>query len=185
MSRQKNQLRIIAGQWRGRKLAFPDADGLRPTTDRIRETLFNWLMPYIPGARCLDLFAGSGALGFEAASRGAGRVVMVENQPQVYNSLLDNCATLAADNIVTCQADARQFLAGNPEPFDIVFLDPPFRLNILAGIYPVLETGGWLAAGAHLYIELPKTDTTEEPPWKQIKCKAAGQVAYALYQADA
>ncbi len=184
MSPQQNQIRIIAGQWRGRKLSFPDAAGLRPTTDRIRETVFNWLMPVLPGAHCLDLFAGSGALGFEAASRGAERVVMVENHPQVFKSLEDNCTRLSAENIVAHRNEAKQFLTTNPEPFDIVFLDPPFQLKIITEICQLLETGGWLKPGALIYRESPKADATKQLPWQQIKSKAAGQVSYALYQAN-
>ena len=184
MSSRQNQVRIIAGQWRGRKLSFPDADGLRPTTDRIRETVFNWLMPVMPGSRCLDLFAGSGALGFEAASRGAERVVMVENQFQAYQSLVDNSNKLTAENIITHRKDASQFLTGEPESFDIVFLDPPFEDKILTEICQSLVTGNWLKPGALIYIEQPKVSITETIPWKQLKSKTAGQVSYALYQVE-
>lgn len=185
MSSQHNQLRIIGGTWRSRKLSFPDVDGLRPTTDRIRETVFNWLTPLLPGAHCLDLFAGSGALGFEAASRGAEQVVMLEKHPLAYKSLVENSAKLSANNIVVHQGDAIRYLSGDAQPFDIVFLDPPFQSTLLSDVCHLLDTNSWLKPGAHIYIELPKSAADQiDIPWKQIKAKTAGQVAYALYQFD-
>ena len=120
------RLRIVGGEWRGRRLPVLDQPGLRPTPDRVRETLFNWLAPLITGARCLDLFAGSGALGFEAASRGAGRVVMIEKSANVVRVLRENRLLLDARQVEVIHADAGPWLAGQAEPFDLVFLDPPF-----------------------------------------------------------
>ena len=125
MSPRSNQVRIIAGQWRGRKLSFPDVTGLRPTSDRIRETVFNWLATSLPGASCLDLFAGSGALGFEAASRGATRVVMVDRNRDVVRALRDNRQRLSASMIKIVQQDAENYLSAADGQFDVVFLDPP------------------------------------------------------------
>ena len=125
------RLRIVAGEWRGRRLPVLDQPGLRPTPDRVRETLFNWLAPLITGARCLDLFAGSGALGFEAASRGAGRVAMIEKSANLVRVLRENRLLLDARQVEVIQADAGLWLAGQAEPFDLVFLDPPFAENLL------------------------------------------------------
>ena len=178
-------MRIIAGQWRGRKLSFPDARGLRPTPDRIRETLFNWLQPVLPGARCLDLFAGSGALGFEAASRGAAQVVMVESERDVVRALQESAKLLSASPVQICRQDAASYLAAGSGPFDVVFLDPPFSspallMQSIAG----LSTPGWLAAGAWIYIETPSNIAEPALPenWTLEKQKKAGQVACRLYR---
>ena len=187
MKAGRNQVRIIAGRWRGRKLAFPDVGGLRPSGDRVRETLFNWLTPVLPGARCLDLFAGSGALGFEAASRGAARVVMVENNRAAVEALRENRARLGADAVEIVARDALAYLRGAAEPFDIVFLDPPFDLDCLAGVGRRLQEGGWLAEGARVYVETP----ADRPPpplpaaWRPLRARRAGQVAYHLFEAGA
>lgn len=178
-------MRIIAGQWRGRKLSFPDARGLRPTSDRIRETLFNWLQPVLPGARCLDLFAGSGALGFEAASRGAAQVVMVESARDVVGALQENAKLLSASSVQICQQDAASYLAAGSGPFDVVFLDPPFSSpGLLVQSITGLSTPGWLAAGAWVYIETPSNVAEPALPvnWMPEKQKKAGQVAYRLYR---
>jgi len=179
-------LRIIAGQWRGRKIQFPPVEGVRPTPDRIRETLFNWLAPMIPGARCLDLFAGSGALGLEALSRGAGRVVMVERDRRVVDYLRDIGRTLSAEGLEVVQADAMAYLGGTPQPFDVVFLDPPFRHNLLAPCLEALAREGWLAPQARVYIEVEK-ELMELPlpeGWRLLKRKEAGQLAYHPVASD-
>jgi 16S rRNA (guanine966-N2)-methyltransferase len=185
MSSRSNQVRIIAGQWRGRKLSFPDASGLRPTPDRIRETLFNWLAPLLPGACCLDLFAGSGALGFEAASRGAARVVMVDHNPDIVRALRLNQQLLCADVIDIFQQEAENYLSGRSGHFDLVFLDPPFKDSILLerSIQMLTESGS-LKAGARLYLELPAKAPEPSLPesWLKEKQKKAGQVAYQLYR---
>jgi 16S rRNA (guanine966-N2)-methyltransferase len=185
MSSRSNQVRIIAGQWRGRKISFPEVRGLRPTPDRIRETLFNWLQPVLPGARCLDLFAGSGALGFEAASRGAAQVVMVESERDVVRALQENAKLLSASPVQICRQDAASYLAAGSGPFDVVFLDPPFSspallMQSIAG----LSTPGWLAAGAWIYVESPSNVAEPALPenWTLEKQKKAGQVACRLYR---
>jgi 16S rRNA (guanine966-N2)-methyltransferase len=179
-----NQVRIIAGGWRGRRLTFPDVDGLRPTPDRIRETLFNWLAPRLSGARCLDLFAGSGALGFEAGSRGAARVVMVERGAKVVASLRANRERLAANAIEIVHQDAASYLRGAPESFDVVFLDPPFGdPDALPASVQRLTGAGWLGAGARIYVEMPvKMPLVGVPDsWVLLKDKRAGDVSFRLY----
>lgn len=158
--------------------------GLRPTGDRIRETLFNWLQPVIEGARCLDLFAGSGALGFEAASRGAGQVVMVELAGSVVRQLERNRDLLGLEQVNIVRADALQFLEQSATGFDIVFLDPPFDNNLLDPLCRRL-TQGWLSDGARIYME--EDLSRQFPPlpddWQWLKQKTAGQVRYALAHA--
>jgi 16S rRNA (guanine966-N2)-methyltransferase len=177
-----NTLRIIGGQWRGRKLRFDDGEGLRPTTDRVRETLFNWLQPLIQGAHCLDLFAGSGALGLEALSRGAAEVRFVERNPRAVRALQENLALLQADNGRVQQGDALTYLRGPAQPFDVVFLDPPFRQALLAPALQLLAEGGWLNPGARIYIELESELGEPVLPegWELLRSKRAGQVAYHL-----
>lgn len=185
-SDNSNQLRIIGGQWRSRKLAFPSVDGLRPTGDRIRETLFNWLNFSLPGARCLDLFAGSGALALEALSRGAGHTVMIERHPAAARQLRVNCTSLQADAEVI-EADTLQWLQDRAtEAFDLVFLDPPFDAELQEPVSQQLEAGGWLTDNAHIYIESPSSQSIAIPDnWQLLKEKIAGQVAYRLYQRQA
>jgi 16S rRNA (guanine966-N2)-methyltransferase len=183
MAAKSNQVRIIAGQWRGRKLNFPDSAGLRPTSDRIRETLFNWLAPHLPGAQCLDLFAGSGALGFEAASRGAANVVLVELDWVVYAALQAQRLRLAADSIELVCADARRFLTSNTRQFDVLFLDPPFADSELLG--EVLDLIGRLCPvkpGGYLYLETARQSAIPPLPagWTSFRQKYAGRVSYQL-----
>ncbi|MBD2797421.1 16S rRNA (guanine(966)-N(2))-methyltransferase [Xenorhabdus sp. 18] len=177
------QIRIIGGKWRGRKLPVPDSTGLRPTTDRVRETLFNWLMPTIQGARCLDCFSGSGALGFEALSRYAGHATLIEYDRNVAKQLSANLAMLNAENANVIQGNALQYLNGVGTPFDVVFLDPPFRQGMLAETIHLLETHGWLAEESWIYVEAEaESAATEVPPnWQLHREKIAGQVAYRLY----
>ena len=177
-----NQLRIIGGEWRGRKLSFPDVEGLRPTTDRVRETLFNWLAPVIHGARCLDLFAGSGALGLEALSRGAAAVSFIDSDRRAAQSLKDNLALLKCERGTVLQGDALSFLQGEPVPFDIVFLDPPFRKELLQPCLEQLSNEGWLSDEARLYIEVEQELGEPELPegWEMVRRKHAGQVIYGL-----
>lgn len=180
-----NTLRIIGGEWRGRKLRFADGEGLRPTTDRVRETVFNWLQPLIQGARCLDLFAGSGALGLEALSRGAAEVQFIERNPRAVRALQENLALLKADNGHVQQGDALTYLRGAAQSFDVVFLDPPFRQDLLVPALELLSEGGWLKPDARIYIELESE--LGEPPlpegWVLLRSKTAGQVAYHLASA--
>ncbi|HEY9099923.1 MAG TPA: 16S rRNA (guanine(966)-N(2))-methyltransferase RsmD [Thiobacillus sp.] len=146
-----NRVRIIGGQYRRRLLDFPGGTGLRPTPDRVRETLFNWLGQDLPGWACLDLFAGSGALGFEAASRGAGHVTLIERDAQASLALEKNRATLAATAIRVVRADAMAWLTQNHETFDLVFVDPPFDSDLAARVMPDLARH--LKAGGYAYVE--------------------------------
>jgi 16S rRNA (guanine966-N2)-methyltransferase len=186
MSSRSNQVRIIAGQWRGRKLSFPDVQGLRPTPNRIRETLFNWLSPLLPGACCLDLFAGSGALGFEAASRGAAHVVMVDHNPDIVRALRLNQQFLRAEAIEIVQQEAGNYLAGRHSgQFDLVFLDPPFKdSSLLEKSIRLLTDSGSLKGSASIYLEMPSKAPEPLIPkcWAAQKQKKAGQVAYRLYR---
>jgi 16S rRNA (guanine966-N2)-methyltransferase len=177
MARPTNTLRIIGGELRGRKISFPDAKDLRPTPDRVRETLFNWLQMQIHGARCLDLFAGSGALGLEALSRGAAEVVFVERDGRVAQKLRENLALLGQDRARCVQASAEQFLRGEAESFDIVFLDPPFKDDVLAGLCASLEAGGWLGEEFRLYMERPQHLAMPELPagWQVLRETKAGE----------
>lgn len=178
-----NQIRIIAGEWRGRKLAFADVEGLRPTPDRVRETLFNWLSPLIRGARCLDPFAGSGALAFEALSRGAAEVLLLDQHPKVIAQLNSNLSILNCERALVQQADALDFLERAPDkPFDVVFLDPPYRKNLLAPCCELLNAQAWLAKGARVYLETERGFALPALPdnWQLVRSKKAGQVAYHL-----
>lgn len=177
-----NEVRIIAGQWRSRRLRFPAAEQLRPTPDRVRETLFNWLQGELPGARCLDLYAGSGALGFEAASRGAAHVVAVERDARVCTALRQNCAALGATQVEIIQADAARFLTGTAHAFDIVFLDPPYRRGHLARCCPVLEARGWLSESAWIYLEAEAELPIETVAgrWQLLRSQKSGDVGYHL-----
>lgn len=179
-----NKLRIIGGQWRSRQIVFDDAPGLRPTPSRVRETLFNWLQADIINSRCLDLFAGSGALGFEAASRGAKRVVQVENHPRSCQQLKANAAQLAADQVELVQSDVLSFLARCTEQFDLVFLDPPFAQGLISPTCQALQTNTILAPYGKVYIESERGLTLEEllPDWTLLKQKTAGDVCYNLLQ---
>ena len=177
-----NQIRVIAGRWRGRRLRFPDLPGLRPTPDRVRETLFNWLTPALPGARCLDLFAGSGALGIEALSRGAAEVVFVERHPVAIRALRDNLARLNGAGARIEQAEALAWLRQPGTPFEIALLDPPFGEGLLEPVCALLERGGWLAPTAWIYLE---AEAEAGPPslparWTPHREKTAGAVTYRL-----
>jgi 16S rRNA (guanine966-N2)-methyltransferase len=181
----QNKLRIIGGEWRSRQIDFYDAPGLRPTPARVRETLFNWLQYDIPGSRCLDLYAGSGALGFEAASRGAKSVVQVENNPEACCALKETAVKLAATQIKIIQSDVFRYLATDSEPFDIVFLDPPFAMNLATQTCQWLEDKGWLSQQAKIYVEMEsKTKFHDELPenWQLLKSKTAGDVGYHLFE---
>lgn len=178
----KGRLRIIGGCYRGRRLSVPAQPGLRPTADRVRETLFNWLQPVIVGSRCLDLFAGSGALGFEAASRGAAEVLMIDRSEPVTRVLAANARILGAAQVRVRKADALRWLAGSGGPFALVFLDPPFQEDLLAPSCTLLSSGGWLASGALVYLEAPANRAFPDLPtdWRLIRDKWAGQVRFAL-----
>lgn len=181
-STTNGRVRIIGGKWRGRALLFPPTQPIRPTSNRVRETLFNWLAPRIEGSRCLDLFAGSGALGFEAASRGAEEVVLVESDPLIVTCLHKSALTFDADNLQIIRCNAIEWLEGPPSSFDIVFLDPPFGSQVLAAACQRLAQRRWLRPGAVIYVEserrleLPPLPTT----WNLVRQKRAGNVAYYL-----
>ena len=178
-------LRIIGGKWRSRNLRFVSVDGLRPTGSRIRETLFNWLAPSIEGARCLDLFAGSGALCFEALSRGADCCVAIEANSQAVSELRHNQAQLTANNLDIVSGDCQKLLErGNTaKPYDIIFLDPPFDMKLHKQASRLLISGNWLASKAQIYCEFPATEAQDLPlGWRLIKDKIAGNVRYCLFE---
>lgn len=175
------QLRIIGGEWRSRRLRFPAIDGLRPTMDRVRETLFNWLQFDIEGARVLDAFAGSGALGLEALSRGAKEVVFLEKNPKAALQLKDNLKTLQAPNAQVWAGDALQWLSDNPEPYDLVFLDPPFGQQLLQPALQQLT----LLPGALVYVEHEQGLQPEIPAHLQLrKRKDTKEFCFALYEVE-
>ncbi len=180
---QVGSIRIIAGKHRGRKLPVLMAEGLRPTTDRVKETVFNWLMPYMHKAHCLDCFAGAGSLGFEALSRGAEQVTLIELNKAAAKQLQTNRALLKADNLTIKQNDVLALLNNKPEQtFDVVFIDPPFRQNLVSQTAQLL-TQGWLSKQAFIYVEMEAEGEQLLPDsWQLLKEKIAGQVAYRLYQ---
>lgn len=179
----KGSIRIIAGLHRGRKLPVLMAEGLRPTTDRVKETVFNWLMPFIQDTNCLDCFAGSGGLGFEALSRGASHVSLIELNKAAAQQLTGNKILLQANNISVINSDALNFIRKNSQKFDVVFLDPPFRKNFVEQTALLLNENS-LADNALIYIEMESEDNNQQLPlnWKLLKEKIAGQVIYRLYQ---
>lgn len=177
------RIRIIGGQLRNSRLDVPDLPGLRPTAERVRETLFNWLAPVIAGVRGLDLCAGTGALGIEALSRGALGMQFVERDARAAQALRDNLARLKVSSGRVTAADALAFLQGKPQPYGLVFLDPPFALNLWAPLAQQLEQGGWLTANAWIYVESPKSSAFSLPGnWAGHREGAAGEVRYALYR---
>ena len=172
-----NQVRINAGAWRSRLLKFPDVDGLRPTPERVRITVFNWLGQDLTGKTCLDLFAGTGAFGFEALSRNAKSVTMVENSRQAYQSLLQNQSLLKAENCEILILDAQQFLDSNTQKFDVIFCDPPYNRAWLERLFPILNQ--IVSQDGMLYVEAEfeiKADAT----WQVVKQNKAGNVYYHL-----
>jgi len=177
------RLRIVAGKWRSRRLNIAPVQGLRPTPERIRETLFNWLAPKIQGARCLDLFAGTGALGFEALSRGAASATFIEKSGSAAAMLNEACDQLGADNAhVECR-DAFDFLrSGSSERFNLVFLDPPFADDSLTDLCRLLTEHQWLAGAAQIYLEQEKSHAPPDLPdgWVIANEKSAGNVRYSL-----
>ena len=182
--KSRGRLRIVAGIWRSRVLEIADVEGLRPTSERIRETLFNWLTPSLAGARCLDLFAGTGALGLEALSRGAASTVFVENSKTAIATLRRNVASLDTSAASVHTGTATDFIDGSgTESFDIVFLDPPFGVIDLEYLCTLLDSN-WLARGAHIYIETRCDAEVPKFPagWTTVRDKTAGQVRFRLVQ---
>jgi len=180
-ARRTNAVRIIAGQWRGRLVTFPAAAGLRPTPDRVRETLFNWLGQDLTGKRCLDLFAGSGALGFEALSRGAQEVVLVERAAPIRRAIADNADRLGAERMRVIAGDALEFVATTPERFDVVFVDPPYASGLAEAALPHLPR--LLDADALVYVESDRAFPVP-PPWRRVREGRAGAVHYCLIAWD-
>ena len=185
-SKAMGEVRVIAGLWRGRKLPVLNAEGLRPTTDRVKETLFNWLMMVVANARCLDCFSGSGALGIEALSRQAQAVFFLEKFASAAQQLKKNLASLKTDKGTVINTDTLAYLAqkNNDTPFDIIFIDPPFHHQFVPQILPLLQQNNWLAENALIYVETEKN----HPPlplaenWQIIKEKSAGMVTSRLIQ---
>lgn len=177
-----NRFRIIGGEWRGRRFSFPDEPGLRPSPDRVRETLFNWLAPVITGARCVDLFAGSGALGLEALSRGAASVEFVDRSRPALAAIGQHLQVLRCSNGRTTQAEVGAWLARAHEPFDIIFLDPPFGAGLVAPTIAALDRGGLAGAGARVYFEAEASAAVPELPagWALYRQGRAGRVGYHL-----
>jgi 16S rRNA (guanine966-N2)-methyltransferase len=182
----RNFVRIIGGRWRSLRIQFPATAQLRPTPDRVRETLFNWLQPAVAGASCLDLFAGSGALGIEALSRGATHAVLVDRDPEVVRHLRTTLDRLEAGDVVVVRADALEFLRGaGGNQFDLIFLDPPFAEQMLSEVVRLLAERGWVRPGALIYFERPAAEPLLSLPagWSVIRTKKAGQVGYYLARA--
>jgi 16S rRNA (guanine966-N2)-methyltransferase len=178
------KVRIIAGQLRNSRLAVPDMPGLRPTSERVRETLFNWLAPWIAGSRCLDLFAGTGALGIEAASRGAAAVVMVEREPSLARALRENVTRLGVSQAEVVERAAEAYLSGPAQPCDVVFVDPPYAARAWDDIAQRLSESGWLKPGALIYVERGTDDAFHAPPgWALHREGRTAGVRYALYRA--
>jgi len=176
-ARKHCEVRIIGGSWRSRRIRFPDRPGLRPTPDRVRETLFNWLGQDLTGRDCLDLFAGSGALGFEAASRGARRVTLVENDAAAWRALQENRETLAATTVTAVRADALEFLKNHQDRYHVVFLDPPFAGDHWPQLLQRLQQR--LVAGGFVYCERAQPLAVLDG-WEVVKSGRAGQVSHQL-----
>jgi 16S rRNA (guanine966-N2)-methyltransferase len=182
------RLRIVAGKWRSRLLDIADVPGLRPTSERVRETVFNWLAPSIQGARCLDLFAGTGALGFEALSRGAAQVVFVENSRRAIEAIENSAKKLGAKEAVVHHGDAVEYVRNaGPAAFDIIFLDPPFADDRLEALCRQIDERGILAPGGRIYLEQDRAKPDPEIPerWRVLKNKTAGNVRYMLAEVAA
>lgn len=180
------ELRIIGGDWRSRKLRFPDAGGVRPTPARTRETLFNWLSFHLAGSDCLDLFSGSGALGLEALSRGAAQATLVDNNAALTAALRSNLRLLGSESgAVVCTGADTYLNQRTRQPFDIIFMDPPFRQGWLATLLPLLDAQGWVKPGGWVYVEHESDMPAQAVPacWQLHRQKTAGQVTYCLYRA--
>ncbi|ANF61524.1 16S rRNA (guanine(966)-N(2))-methyltransferase RsmD [[Haemophilus] ducreyi] len=185
-TKQSGEVRIIAGLWRGRKLSVLNAEGLRPTSDRVKEMLFNWLMHDVAGCYCLDCFAGSGSLGIEALSRQAKAVVFLEKFANAASVLRNNVAHLTGANASVINTDTLQYLAqkNTQQPFELVFIDPPFHNNLVPEIIALLERNDWLVSKALIYVETEKDHLELQLPanWQLLKEKVTGQVISRLFQ---
>jgi 16S rRNA (guanine966-N2)-methyltransferase len=183
--RHPQSIRILGGRWRGRRLAFPQLEGLRPTPDRVRETLFNWLRPTLPGMRCLDLYAGTGALGIEALSQGAASCTFVERDPVVARALADNLALLEAGGSELLRTDAALALDRKGDLFDLVFMDPPFGRGLIPELLARVHESERLADGARVYVEAERAQAvTGIEGWTVLSSSTAGQVGFHLLQMD-
>ncbi|ACV27973.1 16S rRNA (guanine(966)-N(2))-methyltransferase RsmD [Kangiella koreensis] len=181
-AKKVGQFRVIGGRWKGRKLRFIEVEGLRPSLDRIRETLFNWLQNEIHGANCLDLFAGSGAIGIEALSRGASEASFVELNRKAFHQLEENLGLVNADNAYVMHGDAFDFIQSNQKSFDIIFLDPPFHKGIAQKVIEQLDAAEWLKPETLIYIEVEQGLELNVPEnWTELKDKKAGQLQYKLF----
>lgn len=185
-SARTQQVRIIAGRWRGRRLHFPALPELRPTPDRVRETLFNWLQPFLPGARCLDLYAGSGALGLEALSRGARSCTAVDCNIAAARALRANATALGAETLSVESQDVGRFLARPAQrSFDVVFLDPPHECEVYAEVFRRLQAQGWLSGDALIYVEASAARREQAMPragWEIYRSGRAGGVVFCLFR---
>ncbi len=179
----KQTVRIIGGQYRGKKLHFPSIEGLRPTPDRVRETLFNWLMHDIKDTRCLDAFAGSGALGLEAFSRGAREVVMIEQSPQAYAHLKKIITQFKSTALKLEHGDSLNYLQKCTNPFDIIFLDPPFKQQLIPACVDYIRRNNLITPNGLLYLESDSAIQLDPLYWQEIKSKQNGQVVFGLFQA--
>ncbi|MDY0249784.1 MAG: 16S rRNA (guanine(966)-N(2))-methyltransferase RsmD [Pseudomonas sp.] len=182
---RNSSVRIIGGEWRSRKVSVPEVPGLRPTPDRVRETLFNWLAPTIQGARVFDAFTGSGALFLEALSRGASTALALDLNTDAVSNLRRNLALLECDNAQVLRTDALQYLSRPAEQgFDIVLLDPPFHQDLLLSACELLDRNGWLNDRAWIYTESEQAPSSLGVPstWRLHREKHTGQVHYALWQ---
>jgi len=184
--KQQNRVRIIGGEWRGRKLDIANVPALRPTPDRIRETLFNWLQMQIPGSVCLDLFAGTGALGLEALSRGAKQVVFVDENPDVIQNLKNSVSILKTAAATIIKKDVTSWLNDKPDAFDIVFMDPPYRQGLVEPVCRKLEAGDWLSAKAWVFIEMETETALPALPdnWEIYRETKAGQASCYLIKRE-
>jgi 16S rRNA (guanine966-N2)-methyltransferase len=181
MPEARNSVRIIGGRWRGTRIDVAAGTAVRPSGDRIRETLFNWLAPDIDGARCLDLFAGTGVLGFEAVSRGAAAACLIERDPALARALRALGERLNATEVQVHRADALTWLAGRAEPYDIVFVDPPFAAGLTTAVLERLADG-WLAAHAVVYLEQPRDAPDPAACWRVRKAGSTRHVSYQLIE---
>jgi 16S rRNA (guanine966-N2)-methyltransferase len=181
----KGSVRIIAGQWRSRRLPVLDLPGLRPSSDRCRETLFNWLQPFVAGASCVDLFAGTGALGFEAASRGAADVKMVEINTAAYQQILSNIELLKATRITAHRENALKWLdSQSSESIDLIFVDPPFQDELHGEVLDKIHQSGCLAPKGLVYVESPALQNAPIPPagWSTWRDKIVGEVRLQVFR---
>jgi 16S rRNA (guanine966-N2)-methyltransferase len=178
----RHVVRIIGGEWRGRKIRFPPVDGIRPTPDRVRETLFNWLQSVVAGSRCLDLYAGSGALGFEALSRGARDVVFVDLDTAVARHLHERLQEFGCDRGRVVRMAAERYLEQPAAPFDVVFLDPPYASGLAGESFRRIVESGWIAPDGFAYLEMPAASGPPAlpPGWTLFRSKQAGEVGYHL-----